>query len=216
MLVLHYTGLSTLDESLSRLTDPEARVSSHYLIDEDGSVYALVDEAKRAWHAGVSHWHGASDINALSIGIELQNPGHEWGYRAFPDAQIEALIGLCKGILSRHAIPARNVVGHSDVAPARKEDPGELFPWARLAAEGIGLWPQDIGPVAAFDPESRDDVAGLQARLKALGYGIEESGAYDEATAEVTTAFQRHWQQTHLGPANGETLAILDALLAVL
>src|SRR5579864_6043616 len=152
LLVLHYTGMKSANEALERLCDPAAKVSAHYTVDEDGTVYHHVPEARRAWHAGVSSWAGATDINACSIGIELVNPGHEFGYRDFPDAQIEALITLCHGILLRHPISSARVLGHSDVAPARKEDPGELFPWARLAKAGIGLWPQaatgDLAPDA--------------------------------------------------------------------
>ena len=131
MLVLHYTGMPTGAAAIARLCDPAAKVSAHYTVDEDGTVYAHVPEARRAWHAGVSHWAGAGNINSRSIGIEIVNPGHEFGYRAFPDAQIAALITLCHGILLRHPIPSWRVLGHSDVAPARKEDPGELFPWKR-------------------------------------------------------------------------------------
>ena len=142
MLVLHYTGMKTAKAALERLCDPAAKVSSHYTIDEDGTVYAHVPEARRAWHAGVSSWAGATDINARSIGIELVNPGHEYGYRDFPDAQIEALITLCQGILLRHPIPSARVLAHSDVAPARKEDPGERLSLGALARAGIGLWPR--------------------------------------------------------------------------
>jgi N-acetylmuramoyl-L-alanine amidase len=151
MLVLHYTGMTSGGAALARLCDPAARVSAHYTIDEDGTVYAMVPEARRAWHAGVSRWAGARDINARSIGIELVNPGHEFGYRAFGDAQIAALVALGQGILQRHAIASWRVLGHSDVAPARKDDPGELFPWQRLAEAGIGLWPahgEDAGAAA--------------------------------------------------------------------
>jgi len=138
MLILHYTGMRTAEESLARLCDPRAKVSAHYLIDEDGTLYRLVDETKRAWHAGVSHWANETDINSCSLGIELQNPGHEFGYRDFPDAQVRALTTLCTDILSRHAVLAERILGHSDVAPSRKEDPGELFDWRGLAAAGIG------------------------------------------------------------------------------
>lgn len=141
MLVLHYTGMRNAEEALSRLTDPAAKVSAHYTIDEDGTVYAHVPESERAWHAGVSYWAGERNVNARSIGIELVNPGHEFGYRAFPEDQIEALIDLSREIVSRHPIPAHRVVAHSDVAPPRKEDPGELFPWKQLADYGIGVWP---------------------------------------------------------------------------
>ncbi|MGE4529478.1 MAG: N-acetylmuramoyl-L-alanine amidase, partial [Rhodospirillaceae bacterium] len=142
MLVLHYTGMETAAAALARLCDPAAKVSAHYLIDEDGAVHALVAEDRRAWHAGVSAWRGEADVNARSIGIELVNPGHEFGYRDFPARQIDALADLCREILARHPIPPRNVVGHSDVAPRRKTDPGERFPWPALAKLGIGLAPQ--------------------------------------------------------------------------
>ena len=141
ILVLHYTGMQSGAEALARLCDSASKVSAHYVVEEDGGVYALVAEEHRAWHAGVSSWHGETRVNAASIGIEIVNPGHEFGYRPFPRVQVEAVIALCRDILSRHEIPARNVVGHSDVAPMRKEDPGELFPWAWLAAQGVGLWP---------------------------------------------------------------------------
>ena len=145
MLVLHYTGMPSGAAAIDRLCDPAAKVSAHYTVDEDGTVYAHVPEARRAWHAGVSHWAGAANINSRSIGIELVNPGHEFGYRPFPEAQIAALTTLCHGILLRHPIPSWRVLGHSDVAPARKDDPGELFPWKRLAEAGIGLWPAPGG-----------------------------------------------------------------------
>jgi N-acetylmuramoyl-L-alanine amidase len=146
-LVLHYTGMRTADEALARLTDPDAKVSAHYTIDRDGRVFRHVVEERRAWHAGVSWWAGSSDINSRSIGIELVNPGHEFGYEPFPKAQISALIDLADGILRRYPIPAHRVLGHSDVAPARKLDPGELFPWEQLAEFGIGAWPEHSGPL---------------------------------------------------------------------
>ena len=167
MLVLHYTGMKSAEDALARLCDPNAKVSAHYTIDEDGTVYAMVPEDRRAWHAGVSYWAGGTDINARSIGIELVNPGHEFGYRAFAEDQIAALTTLCHSILMRHPIASARVLGHSDVAPARKDDPGELFPWARLAKAGIGLWPQplesDLGPEAlsrfGYDPDAPPDKA---------------------------------------------------------
>lgn len=176
MLVLHYTGMKTAKAALERLCDPAAKVSAHYTIDEDGTVYVHVPEARRAWHAGVSSWAGATDINARSIGIELVNPGHEFGYRDFPEAQIAALTTLCHGILLRHPIPSARVLGHSDVAPARKEDPGERFPWERLARAGIGLW-----------PTSRDANLAPEA-LGRFGYDL---GAGE---ANAVTAFQRHFR----------------------
>src|SRR5271156_4492223 len=141
MLILHYTGMRTAQAAIERLCDPEARVSSHYVVDEDGEVIRLVPEERRAWHAGVSYWRGHDTLNDRSIGIEIVNPGHEWGYRDFPALQMAAVCELCLSILARHPIPARNVVAHSDIAPDRKQDPGELFDWAGLAANGVGLWP---------------------------------------------------------------------------
>ncbi len=138
ILVMHYTGMKSGAEALARMCDDEAKVSAHYMIEEDGRIFQLVDESKRAWHAGVSSWDGITDVNAHSIGIELVNPGHEWGYRAFPEAQMLSLIALSKDILERHPIPPKNVVGHEHVAPERKQDPGELFDWEWLKREGVG------------------------------------------------------------------------------
>jgi N-acetylmuramoyl-L-alanine amidase len=173
MLVLHYTGMQTGQEALERLYDPEAKVSAHYLIEEDGRIFQLVEESKRAWHAGVSYWRTHTNINARSIGVEIVNPGHDWGYRPFPEAQIQSVITLCQDILSRHPIEPRNVVGHSDVAPTRKTDPGELFPWQRLAENKIGLWP--------FPTEV--DATTLQD----YGYDISD---YEAAI----TAYRRHFE----------------------
>jgi len=189
MLILHYTGMKTAGEALDRLCDPAAKVSAHYLIDEDGTVWQLVDELKRAWHAGISSWHGRSDINAVSIGIELVNPGHEFGYRSFPEAQMGALEELARAIIARHPIPARHVLGHSDIAPQRKQDPGELFDWARLAGAGIGLWPDFGAPVEP--PQTADAV---QAALTAIGYARPIAGKGDAEMAAVVTAFQRHFR----------------------
>ena len=201
MLILHYTGMKSAEESLARLRDPVAKVSAHYLIDEDGTLYRLVDEARRAWHAGVSHWAGENDINSCSLGIELQNPGHEFGYRAFPDAQRTALTDLCGEILSRHAIPAGRILGHSDVAPSRKEDPGELFDWRRLAAAGIGRLPRNpASPARMDDREAR-------AALTAIGY---DPGA---PLADILTAFQRHYRQTKIdGQLDTRTAGLIRAL----
>ena len=165
MVVLHYTGMKTGEEALARLCDAEAKVSSHYLVEEDGRIFRLVPEERRAWHAGKSFWRGDTDINSASIGIEIVNPGHEWGYRAFPDVQIDSVIALLSDIRERWEIPDGRILGHSDVAPSRKEDPGELFPWKRLAMAGHGLW---------FEPEAApgvgltigDDGAG---RVRAAG-----------------------------------------------
>lgn len=216
MLILHYTGMQTGEAAMARLTDPAARVSAHYTVEEDGTVFAHVDEQNRAWHAGVSSWRGHADINSRSIGIEIVNPGHEFGYRDFPDAQIAAVVDLSRGILSRHRIPARNVVGHSDVAPSRKEDPGELFPWALLARAGVGLWPavRTVSGDSLAQGHSGAAVSGLQRSLRAYGYGIEVSGVFDEATRLVVVAFQRHFRPSRLdGEADAETQALLAALI---
>jgi N-acetylmuramoyl-L-alanine amidase len=201
MLVLHYTGMPTAQAALERLCDPAAKVSAHYTLDEDGTVYAHVPESRRAWHAGVSHWAGATDINARSIGIEIVNPGHAFGYRAFPPEQIAALTTLCHGILLRHPIPSARVLGHSDVAPARKEDPGELFPWARLANAGIGLWPD-----AGAGDRARGPGPDALAR-----YGYDPQAPQDR----VITAFQRHFRPAGLtGQWDGECAALLASLLS--
>jgi len=199
MLVLHYTGMRTAEAALERLCDPAAEVSAHYLIDEAGTVFPLVEEDMRAWHAGLSCWRGETNVNSRSIGIELVNPGHEFGYRPFPEPQMAALAELARGILARWPIPARNVVGHSDVAPRRKQDPGELFDWRRLAAQGIGLWPE---PLAA-----RGDAAAL---LASYGYEIEDLPA-------SLAAFQRHFRPSRCdGVADEETLALLNGLIGLL
>ncbi len=179
MLVFHYTGMESAKAAIDNLCSAQAKVSAHYLIDEDGAVQQLVDEEKRAWHAGEAWWGGEADINARSIGIELVNPGHEFGYRAFPEAQMAALEKLALDIMGRRDIPAQNVVGHADVAPRRKQDPGELFDWSRLAAVGIGLWPGDCEPVEA---------SALEAAAWLSGYGYETL----DMTATIT-AFQRHF-----------------------
>ncbi|MBS0280603.1 MAG: N-acetylmuramoyl-L-alanine amidase [Proteobacteria bacterium] len=200
MLVLHYTGMVSGEAALARLCDPAAKVSAHYTIDEDGTVYAMVPEAQRAWHAGLSFWAGARDVNARSIGIELVNPGHEFGYRPFPMAQIGALAALCHQILNRHSIPAWRVLGHSDVAPARKDDPGELFPWKKLAGKGIGLWPAPGG-----DPGD----AAVPALLARHGYDP------DVPLEKTITAFQRHFRPSRVdGIADRETRTRLSGLIA--
>ncbi|UEM19492.1 N-acetylmuramoyl-L-alanine amidase [Skermanella mucosa] len=189
ILLVHYTGMPTGAEALERLCDPASRVSAHYLVDEDGTVFALVPEERRAWHAGVGFWLGERDVNSRSVGVELVNPGHEWGYRPFPPAQMEAFAALARGILDRHGILPHRVLAHSDVAPARKEDPGELFDWRSLAARGIGLWPE---------PDALDDgpgyaVAEAQDLLGRFGYEVAASGVLDAPTRIAATAFQRHF-----------------------
>ncbi|MBF0247860.1 MAG: N-acetylmuramoyl-L-alanine amidase [Alphaproteobacteria bacterium] len=200
MLVVHYTGMTSGAEALDRLCDPEAKVSAHYLIELDGGVFRLVDEDKRAWHAGVAWWRGELDVNGRSVGIELVNPGHEFGYRAFPHAQMVALEGLAASILKRHPIPPRNVVGHSDVAPRRKQDPGERFDWKRLARAGVGLWVDGTPPLDATDDE-------VLAMLSAYGYEVADPTA-------TLAAFQRHFRPARVdGVADAETAGILKALL---
>ncbi|MGH7186513.1 MAG: N-acetylmuramoyl-L-alanine amidase, partial [Pseudomonadota bacterium] len=194
MLVLHYTGMRSADAAVDRLCDPAARVSAHYCIDEEGRVFELVAEARRAWHAGVGYWAGERDINNRSIGIELVNPGHEFGYRPFPESQMLALERLALGILARHPIPARRVLGHSDVAPARKIDPGELFDWQRLARSGIGLWPNTAGFPAVESAATSNAIATVQSQLAAFGYEIAVTGMLDQATALGLSAFQRHFR----------------------
>lgn len=204
ILLLHYTGMRSAAEALDRLCDPAAKVSAHYCIDEDGTVYRLVDETQRAWHAGLAEWAGASDINARSIGIEIVNPGHEFGYRAFPEPQIQAVTALCSEVLARHPIPAARVLGHSDVAPLRKDDPGELFPWDRLAKAGIGLWPDSTAPASPDPDQARRD-------LGAFGYGY-----LDQDFEAVVRAFQRHFRpQGVSGHLDAETMGRLTALAAL-
>jgi N-acetylmuramoyl-L-alanine amidase len=211
MLILHYTGMRSAREAIDRLRDPEARVSSHYVVDEDGGVIRLVPEERCAWHAGVSRWRGLSDLNQRSIGIEVVNPGHEWGYRDFPVLQLAVVCDLCLAILSRHAIPARNIVGHSDVAPDRKEDPGEKFDWRGLALNGVGLWPQEV-PDLGTTGAVRDAAAlrDVRAALAEIGYRVAPEGAFDPALAIVLHAFQRHWRPEAItGQADAGTLARL-------
>ncbi len=206
MLVLHYTGMQSAQAAIDRLRDPAppaplSRVSSHYVIEEDGTIWRLVPEDRGAWHAGISHWRGHDTLNGRSIGIEIVNPGHEWGYRPFPEAQMQAVIWLCRGILGRHPIPPVNVVGHSDIAPDRKQDPGELFDWPGLASAGIGLWPpSDPAPVAAHD---------VAAALATIGYPVPD-------LATTVRAFQRRWRpEAVTGIADATTRARIAAVLAV-
>ncbi len=198
-LVLHYTGMRSGRAALERLCDPAAKVSSHYLIEEDGTIHALVPEPRRAWHAGISFWRGASALNDRSIGIEIVNPGHEWGYVPFPPRQIDRLIGLCRDIIARHEVPPRNVVGHSDIAPDRKQDPGELFPWPHLAAAGIGLW-----------SDATADGADILAELAAIGYDTSLPPAI------VVAAFQRRFRPARVdGVADAQTRGRAAAIRAL-
>lgn len=202
MVVLHYTGMADAASAVERLRDPEARVSAHYLIDEDGKVLRLVPEEMRAWHAGKSWWRGVQALNGCSVGIEIVNPGHEHGYRPFTAPQMDALLPLLGGIVERHRVPPANVVGHSDIAPARKQDPGELFDWARLARLGLAIARPTSGLV---DPHWTD--GGFLLALERYGYDVRDALA-------ATVAFQRRFRPELLdGTIDGECRAILLALL---
>jgi N-acetylmuramoyl-L-alanine amidase len=191
MLVLHYTGMKTAGEAIERLCDPAARVSAHYVIEENGAIWRLVPESLQAFHAGRSCWTGGSDLNDVSIGIEIVNPGHEWGYRPFPEGQMTAVERLCHDLVSRHLIPPHRVVGHSDIAPDRKADPGELFDWPRLARAGVGIWPEPATGLANRRGRGIGVVerAGALADLAAIGYCVTAS-----AETAVVVAFQRRFR----------------------
>ncbi len=221
MLVLHYTGMQSPDAALDRLCDPDVDVSAHYFIETSGTIFRLVPEARRAWHAGISAWAGETDINNLSIGIELENPGHEFGYQPYPEAQMVALEELAWDILRRHPIPRRRVLGHSDVAPSRKQDPGELFDWRRLAAKGIGLWAEPAALRTTRSPVELGDkgssVTAAQSALAAYGYAVATDGHFDDKTRDVVLAFQRHFRPSRVdGCFDAETAAMLEALLELI
>ena len=226
MLVLHYTGMEDGPSALARMQDPEAQVSAHYMVDEAGDIYQLVDETQRAWHAGLSSWQGDGDLNSRSVGIEIVNGGHniplpDGSLPPFYLAQIGAVIELSNAIIARHHIPQSRVVGHSDIAPERKDDPGEHFPWEDLAARGVGLWPE-----MPTDSELREaeqvrlvlkpganggPVLRLQDSLRMIGYGLEPTAVYDELTMKVVTAFQRRWHQTEVtGLADIRTQLLIE------
>ncbi len=202
MIVLHYTGMPDAQSAIDRLTSPEAGVSAHYVVKEDGEVMQLVDEEMRAWHAGKSYWRGITDINSASVGIEIVNPGHEFGYRPFPDEQIASVIPLVADIKDRHGIGRGNIVGHSDVAPSRKEDPGELFPWSALAKRRLAL-PSPTRDL--MDPYWTD--AGFLLALERFGYDVTD-------TQKAVLAFQRRFRPDLIdGIIDGECRAKLLALL---
>jgi N-acetylmuramoyl-L-alanine amidase len=219
MIVLHYTGMADAEAALERLCSPTSEVSAHYFVHEDGRIIQCVAEARRAWHAGAAAWAGETDINSCSIGIEIVNSGHDYGYPDFPSRQIAAVITLCRGIVARRGIRPDRVLGHSDVAPVRKHDPGEKFPWPLLAKSGIGLWVKPariIKTAAQLTPgEAAEEVKLLQTKLADYGYGIEATGSYDDATRAVVTAFQRHFRPARVdGVADQSTRETLTALLA--
>ena len=203
LIVLHYTGMRTGEAALARMRDPAAKVSAHVMVERDGRVFRLVPDARRAWHAGVAEWAGRSDVNARSIGIEIVNPGHEWGYEDFPGAQVEAVCALVRDAMNRFAVPRAGVVGHADVAPHRKEDPGERFPWATLAARGLALPPWD-GEV----PERLPDGAEAMRLLEGIGYPVTTYG-----NAACAVAFQRRFAPSELGRGlnPGTRAAIMQA-----
>lgn len=238
-VVLHYTGmpgnsrLTGAERAIRWLTTEVSQVSCHYVVDEDGSVTQLVPEARRAWHAGAGSWNGNTDINSASIGIEIVNPGHFWemsgaafgseqtevhpGYCDFPNAQIAVVIDLVADIVARNRMPPHNILAHSDLAPERKSDPGERFPWDRLAQAGLGLWvpPVEISEPARLHPgDEGQPVRAAQSMLAMLGFAINLTGVYDQRTVAVVTAFQRHWRPAQVdGLMDRSTLATLNALL---
>lgn len=221
ILLLHYTGVETAAKAIDWLTTAESQVSCHYAIDEAGVVTQMVAEDMRAWHAGESFWAGESDINSVSIGIEIHNPGHEWGYVEFPDVQLLAVEALCLEIIGRHRIRPERVLAHSDVAPRRKQDPGEKFPWGRLARAGIGHWVRPEA-VNSAEPGLAAGVAGplvaeVQMRLASYGYGIEPTGLVDAQTEFVVAAFQRHFRPARVdGAIDQSTITTLERLIAAL
>lgn len=220
MLILHYTGMKTAAGAIDWLARAESGVSCHYVVDETGHITHMVSEAERAWHAGVSCWKGERDINSASIGIEIHNPGHEFGYTDFPAAQMDAVVALCRDIVARHDIKPERVLAHSDVAPMRKQDPGEKFNWFRLHQEGIGHW-VEASPIRDGRFFTQGDegqpIQALQSLYAAFGYEIEITGVFDERTAAVTRAFQRHFRQARVdGVADASTVETLHRLLTSL
>jgi N-acetylmuramoyl-L-alanine amidase len=216
-LILHYTGMPTGEAALKALTDPGSEVSAHYLVWEDGAIDQLVAESERAWHAGRGSWKGESDLNSASIGIEIVNPGHDGGSPPFPWPQVEATIALARDIGARWGIASERVLAHSDIAPARKRDPGEAFPWETLSRAGVGHWtrPAPIsGPPLFAHEEEGPPVRALQAMLALYGYGVEITGIYDRQTRQVVAAFQRHFRPERVdGEADASTAATLKALI---
>ena len=220
MIILHYTGMQSCATAENWLCNPTSSVSCHYLVDADGAITQMVGEEMRAWHAGVSQWAGDSDCNSRSIGIEIHNQGHTLQYTDFPLAQMQAVAALCKDILGRHDIVPERILAHSDVAPARKIDPGEKFDWGWLAAQGVGHWVEPAPAIGGNALQLGDvgaEVAALQALLTRYGYDVPQSGDYDSATAAVVKAFQRHFRTAAVdGVADAGTVDTLRSLLAAL
>ena len=220
MIVLHYTGMADAESAITRLCTAGTDVSAHYVVLEDGNIVQCVPESRRAWHAGASSWAGETDINSHAIGIEIVNRGHDLGYPDFPLRQIAAVIALCKGIILRRDVPAHRILGHSDVAPGRKKDPGEKFPWRLLADSGVGHW---VEPAPIVRSEHKmlgatgDEVMALQEALARDGYDVPLTGRYDNKTVDVVAAFQRHFRPELVdGVADFSTLTTLNDLLATL
>ncbi|MER2264054.1 N-acetylmuramoyl-L-alanine amidase [Methylobacterium oxalidis] len=220
LLILHYTGMETASGALQRLANPLAEVSAHYFVFEDGRVVQMVPEGRRAWHAGAAAWKGERDVNSRSIGVEIAHPGHAGGLPPYPDAQIEAVIALGRDIAARWRIPPERVLAHSDVAPERKEDPGEVFPWDRLARGGLGhhvpAAPLRDGRFFA-QGDAGQPIEALQAMLGLYGYDLPVTGLFDARTHAVVTAFQRHFRQARVdGVADASTITTLRDLIAAL
>ncbi|MBY0611490.1 MAG: N-acetylmuramoyl-L-alanine amidase [Beijerinckiaceae bacterium] len=216
-VILHYTGMGSAEGALKWLCNPVSEVSCHYFVFEDGRVLQLVPEARRAWHAGKGSWQGETDMNSASIGIEIVNPGHDGGYPDFPKVQIEAVVDLVADIAARWRMRPERILAHSDIAPRRKADPGEKFPWARLATLGIGHWvePAPIEGGRFFSlGDAGQPIEALQALFGVYGYGLEVSGSYDEETQAVVRAFQRHFRPERVdGVADASTIKTLHALV---
>ncbi len=211
LIVMHYTGMRSGEEALEWLCSPESQVSAHYLVEENGDVFQLVEEDRRAWHAGVSHWHGHGNINDISIGIEIVNPGHEFGYRSFPESQMQAVLALSQDIMRRHEISTEGVVAHSDIAPLRKQDPGELFPWAWLAEHGVGLW-HDLTDADTMDVTTITFDQQAEAQLQRWGHHIDNND--EKQVQAVIAAFQRRFRPKAIsGIWDKGTQHCLEALL---
>jgi N-acetylmuramoyl-L-alanine amidase len=221
ILILHYTGLPSAARAIEVLSRPDCKVSCHYVVDIDGRITQMVAEKMRAWHAGLSSWLGETDINSASIGIEIQNPGHQHGYPDFPDQQMDAVTALCRDILSRHPIPPERVLAHSDIAPARKIDPGEKFDWPGLSRQGVGFWvpPVDlaVGDRGLGPGAVGVEVAQAQALLSRYGYGVAQTGCFDLQMSFVLRAFQLHFRPARVdGRLDASTLATLERLVGAM
>ena len=219
VLVMHYTDMLTADAAVAQLQNPESKVSAHYVVSEEGEIFSLVAEENRAWHAGESHWRGHNNLNARSIGIEIANTGHSHGYVPFTSAQMAAVTILSQSIITRHDIPPRNIVGHSDIAFLRKQDPGHLFDWQHLARNGVGIFPENTRPMVGSHLARGDKgnkVIRLQTALSNWGYGLKLDGDYGIKTEKCVTAFQRHYRPGDIGGTwDDECAGLLAALHAM-